>query len=544
MSLIDGLEREKVLYEIAMSIGNSLDLERMTKEVLSTLLRKLSCTSGAIFQAGEGDKIGFDNLVLSIPKRISKNMDYIGIIEKLNSENGSFPAVGKVEKGQMFYIFQLQNFGYLALIRDGEMEELILRSLSPILYKIANSANACIQNSQLIEKTEQLKISLEEVKAANRAKSQFLANMSHEIRTPLNGIVGFLDLLKRTDTTPQQNSYIDIINSSSETLLEIINDILDFSKIEAGKMDVEFVAFDFLHESQMIFELFKKRARDKGLRFIASRDVFMPQYIVLDKIRIKQIFVNLINNAIKFTPNGSVTVEIEVIDTLEDSVTWRISVIDTGIGIPEDKIEKILEPFTQSNESDTRKYGGTGLGLSITKNLIELMGGELKIESEVDKGSNFFFELTSKIASGVERADEVEDKNLEFTGRLLVAEDNIVNQLLISEILSQMNLEFDLVNNGQEAVDKFEKEESFDLILMDHNMPILDGAGALEKIRQYEERESLQHIPVVVLTANALKGDRERFINELKFDDYLSKPLDREKLNRVFSKFLRCKQEE
>jgi signal transduction histidine kinase len=531
-----GLEREKVLYEISMSIGNSLDLKKMTKEVLGTLLRKLSCTSGAIFQSSD-EVIGVEKAVLSIPKNISKNKDYISIFERYRTESS-----GELDGGKQFYLLKLPNFGYLILIRNEELETLILKSLTPILQKIANSSNACIQNSELIEKTEQLNQSLVEVQAANKAKSQFLANMSHEIRTPLNGIVGFLELLKRTEPTEQQKRYIDVINSSSETLLEIINDILDFSKIEAGKMEVEYVAFDFIHEAKMVFELFKSRAKDKNLDFFASIDVFMPQYIVMDKIRLKQIFVNLINNAIKFTPDGSVSVKIEVLESNDESVTWKVGVTDTGIGIPEDKIQKILEPFTQSNNSDTRKFGGTGLGLSITKNLIELMGGKLEISSIHGEGSTFAFTLTSKFVDGSEiEADEVRTGgNMKFHGRILVAEDNIVNQLLISEILSQMDMEFELVGNGEEAVEEF-RDGGFDLVLMDHNMPILDGAGALKQIREYEESKNLKRTPNIILTANALKGDRERFISELGFDEYLSKPLDRIQLNTVFKKFLKEK---
>jgi signal transduction histidine kinase/CheY-like chemotaxis protein/HPt (histidine-containing phosphotransfer) domain-containing protein len=523
------LEREKVLYEIAMSIGNTLDLTKMSKEVLQTLLKKLSATSAAIVRRKDNEIISFENVLVSIPKRIQNNVTYQEILAKIN-DHYECGVANQSEKGTYYYLFTLEDFGCLVLIRDEKIEDLILQSLRPIMDKMTTSLHAC-------ELHEALQVSLEEAKAADKAKSQFLANMSHEIRTPLNGIVGFLEILKLSDLSAKQHRYIDVINASSQTLLQIINDILDFSKIEAGELNVEYVSFDLRYELDMLFELFLVKASEKQINFISRVDEKLPSAIVSDKVRLKQIMVNLINNAIKFTHVGHVEVSIEVLETDDDQFTWKVSVIDTGVGIAEDKLALILEPFKQSNNSVTREYGGTGLGLSITKELIELLGGTLEVQSSEGKGSLFFFTITSKKGEEVSQ-EVVESISMEnFTNaKILVAEDNPVNQMLMAKVLQGFNVHYELADNGKIAYDKFVVGD-YDLILMDHNMPVMDGETALQQILAYEQEHNAPHTPVIALTANALHGDEERYLS-MGFDSYLAKPLDMNGLKIVFHRFL------
>jgi signal transduction histidine kinase/CheY-like chemotaxis protein len=527
------LEREKVLYEIAMSIGNTLDVELMGKEVLATLLKKLSATSGAIIQHKSRGVASFEDVLFAIPKRIKQSAVYEEVFDAIGDKK-AYNVVHQSSDGKSFYIFELKGVGCLVLIRNTPLDTLIVHSLVPIMEKIAVALHACFNY-------EQLQMSLKKAKVADKAKSQFLANMSHEIRTPLNGIVGFLELLKKSGLNDHQLHYLNIIDSTSHTLLQVINDILDFSKIEAGELGIEYIPFDLHYELKMIFELFSIKAEEQSIGFMHHIDPQLPQVIVSDKVRIKQILVNLVNNAIKFTHKGHVKVGVSVKEmhqeTNGDFVTWRVEVSDTGIGIAEDKIALILHPFKQSNNSVTRDYGGTGLGLSITKELIELLGGRLVIDSEEEVGSTFSFEMKSKVGEAY-----LEDKMIEtsqehtFDAKVLVAEDNPVNQMLISELLNEMSVTYDLAENGEEAYQLF-KENEYDLVLMDHNMPIMDGAKALALILAYEEEQKSVHTPVIALTANALHGDEERFL-AMGFDAYMAKPIETAKLKFFFSRFV------
>jgi signal transduction histidine kinase len=525
---IESLEREKVLYEIAMAIGNTLDIQKMGKEVLHVLLKKLSATSAAIFY-GKREAIEFSDVVVSIPRRIQSHQVYEEVLHLMNRED-ELDIAYQSAYGSFFYLFPLNDFGYLVLIRDDEIEALILHSLKPIMEKVTTSLHACALHGEL-------QTSLEKAKSADKAKSQFLANMSHEIRTPLNGIVGFLNILKESNLTPKQQHYIDVIDTSTQTLLQVINDILDFSKIEAGELNVEHLPFDLHNEFSMLFELFSVQTAEKGIHFSSQIDVHFPSMIISDKVRLKQIMVNLINNAIKFTHVGHVEVTIEVLEESENSCTWKASVNDTGVGIAEEKLALILEPFKQSNDSVTREYGGTGLGLSITRELIELLGGKLEVHSTQGEGSQFAFILTS--AKGEQRVEKsAEPISLEYfkNTTILVAEDNLMNQILMSEILQGFNINFDIAENGQIAYDKF-KYGKYDLVLMDHNMPILDGEKALKRILEFEKNNHLKHVPVVVLTANALHGDKERFM-AMGFDAYLPKPIEMDSLKSLLHQFL------
>jgi len=379
------------------------------------------------------------------------------------------------------------------------------------------------KNLKLLEqKTKELKV-------AEEIKNRFLANMSHEIRTPLNAILGFIKLLKEKNEDEDTQKYLNIIDNSSQTLLVILNDILDFSKIEAGKLNIEQVEFNPIDEFSSVIELLKVKAVEKNIN-IHKNFKNLPNFIKSDAIRIKQVLLNLIGNSLKFTPeNKNIFVNIE----FKDGELF-VSVKDEGIGLSEEQIKYIFTAFTQADDSTTRKFGGTGLGLSISSQIINLLNGKLKVKSELGKWSEFYFNIPIEVANKVEVKEKI-DINKEIFGKVLIVEDNKANQMFIQVILKKLKLDFDIAFNGEEGVDKY-KNGNFDLILMDENMPIMNGIEATKQIREIE-KTTKKHIPIIAVTANALSGDKERFMKS-GFDEYLPKPINVKLLKQIMSKFL------
>lgn len=373
---------------------------------------------------------------------------------------------------------------------------------------------------------------------ASVEKSNFLANMSHEIRTPMTGMLGFVEQLQKNETDPQKKKQLDIIKSSGNTLLNIINDILDFSKIESGKMIIEKAPLDLMdvfNQSSLIFhELFN----DKGLNFVQNLDKNLPAFILGDEIRLKQILFNLLSNALKFTPaKGTVSIEAK----LTDEHRLFICVKDTGIGIAPEKLGGIFESFKQADSSTTRKFGGTGLGLSISSKLVEKMEGQLKVESTLDAGSRFYFEIPITLIDTphVNDAETFEDnaRDGHIDAHVLIVEDNKTNQLLLSIILEEAGISHEIAEDGVIAVERY-RQNAFDLILMDENMPNLNGIGATKQIRQIEADNKAPGVPIIAVTANALKEDEQRF-KAAGMDGYISKPFEEKALLAVLRKHLK-----
>jgi len=371
----------------------------------------------------------------------------------------------------------------------------------------------------------------EKAQKASKIKSEFLANMSHEIRTPLNAMFGFIKILKEKDHDNENQRYLHIIEKSGENLLTIINDILDLSKIEAGKFHIEHIEFNPKAEIEVIHTLFSSKASEKHI-LLQIKETNLKYNIITDPTRLKQVISNLLSNAIKFTPpKKNITLNVKYDDQKEELF---IEVIDEGIGISKDRINTIFEAFSQADTSTTRKYGGTGLGLTISYKLVKLLGGELKVESEEGKGSRFYFTIPAKkgdIAKEIEK-DKKPILDEKFDYHILLVEDNIANQMFMKVILNKMGITFDIAKDGLEAVEMF-KNNKYDFILMDENMPNMNGIEATKRIRQIEEENGLSYTIIIALTANALEGDEERFL-KAGMDFYLSKPLNIEKLKSIF----------
>jgi len=385
------------------------------------------------------------------------------------------------------------------------------------------------ENIKLIS---QLQEKVLEANKSNESKSRFLSTMSHEIRTPMNAIIGFIHILKKMESESEKLKYLNTINNSSNLLLSILNDILDISKIESGKLSVEFTAFNPKEEFDHLYTLFKESCSEKNILLINSIDATLPLYIESDKLRLKQIITNLLSNALKFTAEGK-SIEFIVKYTKESSLLY-VEIKDEGIGIEDTSISKILEEFSQADSSTARKYGGTGLGLSIVSKLLELLSSKLEIQSEINIGSSFSFELHVKEVEA-DIKEVIKASSVLFSDKkVLVAEDNKTNQMLISLLLEDMDLDVKIAQDGVEAESMF-LEENFDIVLMDINMPNKNGIEAMQGIRAYDTKSHMT--PIIAVTANAVSGDKEKYLKE-GFDDYLSKPIDNDELESILQKFL------
>ncbi len=378
--------------------------------------------------------------------------------------------------------------------------------------------------------------SKEMAEASAQAKAIFLANISHEIRTPMNGIIGMIDILKRTPLTAEQIEYIDIIGISGENLLAIINDVLDFSKIEAGQITFEHIRFNLWDEINEVIKILRYKAVQKNLELSFEIAPDVPQLLIGDPLRLKQVLINLCNNSIKFTAEGFVHVYVKLADRNECAVRLHFEVKDTGIGISPENQSKLFKSFSQADVSTTRKFGGTGLGLAISKNLVHLMGGEIGIISEEGKGAIFHFEGEFGIAG--QDLSEAETQELEESVhhdrklKILLAEDNVINQKVAILNLQKLGHSVVVVSDGIQAVETFVKELP-DVIFMDVFMPNMDGVEATGKIREWEKMNNVTNrVPIVAMTANTNKNDKDLFV-AAGMDDYLGKPFNVSELVRL-----------
>ncbi len=581
---MDRFTQIQVFYEIAMSIGNSLEMKKMLRRSFQVYMRKLGCCSGAVLQAHR-DAHGALRLetVFSIPRHSGGLPIYQPALDhipeapedsRLESLMSRLPRVGKVDSTNHYHFMNLPDFGILYLVKSNKpLNSKILKSLPPLNAKLASSCRACLQNDRVekvvkertrelsranqelhveIKERQRTEEALKEAKqSADQAKSDFLANMSHEIRTPLNGILGMTELMSELSMPDSQKDLLDTITTEANSLLWIINDVLDFSKIEAGKLELEAQPFDLREVMDELMASFSLKAMQKGLVLNTRLDPGLTAELIGDRGRLRQVLVNLVANALKFTNEGEVVVTAASLASDDRRTTIRFRVSDTGIGIPMEVQGSIFDSFTQADGSTTRKYGGTGLGTAISKQLVELMGGEIGVNSTPGKGSTFWFTSVFPVQEQAapedgEEAPKPEEgapravPNIPPEGRrILLADDYPTNLKVAQAHLRSVGYHVDTAENGKQAYELFSRN-SYDCVLMDVQMPEMDGYEAARRIRDYEEalrRESggghaaseIRRTPIIAMTAHALKKCRRECL-DAGMDDFLTKPLRRNDL--------------
>ena len=419
--------------------------------------------------------------------------------------------------------------------KTGDEIEFLGESFNRMIETLAQSQKQVREQQELLEqrikdRTEQLEEAMRSAQAANQAKSEFLANISHELRTPMNGVIGMLDIiLDHKELAGELVEQIQTAQQCAYSLLALLNDILDLSKIEAGKMNLEKIPFDPRLIVDDCVKAHQPKAAQNGVHLSSQASPKVPQQLIGDPLRIRQILSNLVSNAVKFTEHGSVSVRMEgeAVDPVE--FILKLTVEDSGTGIPADKLLYIFDKFTQADGSVTRKYGGTGLGLAITRRLVDLHHGEITVESELGRGTTFVVTLECEVVAGEagqeklpERVPVAQTAATNAPARILVVEDNPVNQKVVTAVLRKRGFSIDLANDGQEAIGKLKDAGGgYDLVLMDVQMPVLDGLEATRIIRRDAQWKDL---PIIAMTAHAMTGDRERCL-EAGMNGYISKPV-------------------
>lgn len=399
------------------------------------------------------------------------------------------------------------------------------------------------QYQEQLDTQRSLAVAKDKAEAANTTKNEFLGVVSHELRTPINGVLGLLELLMKDKTlNPEQVDHVTVAHASADSLLSIVSNILDFSSIESGKLQIKNLELNLRQLMNEVTSMVSTNADKKGLTLGCHFDQNVPENLLGDPVRIRQILSNLLLNAVKFTEEGSIIAKAELLSKTDKTAQVRFSVTDTGIGIPEDKQEGLFASFYQGDASSTRKHGGTGLGLAINHKLVSAMGGDITVDSESGKGSTFYFTLPFKILKQrTVKPKQVTEELAPLTGTLLLAEDNPVNKMVATKMLRSIGLTVEHAVNGAVAFELF-KESSFDAVLMDIQMPEMDGYESTRCIRQWEKEEQKSTTPIIALTANVLTEDRAKCF-EVGMDDFLAKPIKIKDLHKSLQHWLEEKTE-
>lgn len=519
----------ELMYDIAMRIGLNDDFESELKACLNIMNKKLNCTSSIIIFHDETKAIVKLQKLYSLPKNIATSLKYEDLVERCKEINPQ-EIIDYNLAGQQLYLhgFNLPEIGKLILIKNKKsLSEIHLKLLSPILTKFSKTLLLSISRLEIIKAKDQ-------AEEANKAKSRFLANMSHEIRTPLYVLLGMSDLLSASKLNEEQTQKVTQIKNSGNTLLALVNNILDFSKIEAGELPLDDIDFNLRDLLTECYYMYKEMAKTKGIKLNLILPFEFNYSRKGDPNKLRQVIINLLSNAIKFTEKGRVSIELEPYD--QDNFVLCIK--DSGIGIPQDKMEVILTPFKQASESTTKEYGGTGLGLSISNEILQLMNSVLHVESEIGVGSSFSFQISLKESSttakpisikSISEADKVQDLG---SPEILVVEDNGPSRNLMRLNLERIKQKADYAKNGKEAIDLC-SQKTYDIIFMDCQMPVIDGFEAAQKIRQIEQN---QKTPIIAITANAMKGDKQKAL-DAGMDEYLTKPIRLEDIRSTLIKW-------
>ncbi len=430
--------------------------------------------------------------------------------------------------------------------RTGDEIEYLGESFNQMIEALTSSQCEIRQHQELLEqrirqRTEELEEAMLRAQAANEAKSEFLANMSHELRTPMAGILGMLDVTLESDLQEEHRDQLETAQRCAYSLLALLNDILDLSKIESGRMGLEKIPFDVRIVLQDCVRSFQSRADDAGIDLVCQVSPAVPEEVLGDPLRLRQIFANLLSNAIKFTVQGHVRATLDATPSGAGEILMGFVVEDTGIGIPAEKLPLIFEKFTQVDGSVSRKFGGTGLGLAITHKIVEMHRGEITVESQPDKGSTFTVKLRCMTpppapanAPASSAGHEAKGSPCETPSRVLVVEDNQVNQKVVTTVLRKRGFAVDLANNGVEALELLERDDGYRLVIMDVQMPVMDGLEATRRIRL---NPKWQKLPILAMTAHAMNGDREKCLSA-GMNGYISKPVHPSHLLSIMDEYM------